>query len=301
MTLPDFLVIGAGRAGTTSVYHYLHQHPEIFMSPIKETNFFAYLAHEKKLEKSGRPPGFPIRSFKAYEKLFEQGRRSRAIGEASPCYLTYGGTAQCIRRHLPEVRLIAILRNPVERAYSNFLFHTRDRRETRTFERAIEDELSSSGPGDLEWGPRRYVRVGYYHRSLKLYFKLFPRERIAVFLFDELRRDPVDLLRRFFVFLDVKPSFCPDVRTVYNKSGIQKSRLIRLILRKQPIKTRIRRSLPRPLQKRAVGLVEALRRHNLQAAPPMREETRRSLAARYRSDIEQLAELIDRDLSAWLQ
>jgi hypothetical protein len=200
MTLPNFLVIGAGKAGTTSVYRYLKQHPQVFMSPIKETNFFAYTCagwDDRELNRLGWSARFPVRTLEAYETLFEPVRDEKAVGEISPRYLSVGRpAAECIRRHLPGVRLIAILRNPIERAFSSYLFHTRDGRERRTFERAIGEERAGVQPEKMDFGQLHYVGLGRYCDLLEPYFDLFPREQIQVHLFADLQRDPAALMRK---------------------------------------------------------------------------------------------------------
>lgn len=301
MTLPNFLVIGAGRAGTTSIYHYLRQHPQVYMSPIKETNFFAYICadwDDRELERIGWSSKYPVRSLDAYQTLFGQVRGERAVGEVSPHYLANPRTAGCIRRYLPSVRLVAILRHPVDRAYSSFLFHTRDGRERRTFERAIEEELAGVRREMLGYGQLHYLRLGRYHELLQPYYELFAREQIAIFLFSELQRDPAAFMKEVFQLLEVDEEFVPDVSRRHNVSGIPKSFLVRLLLRDRPAVSRVKRRLPGRVQDGLNGLLQNLRGRGLDR-PEMRAETRSWLADYYQADIERLEKLIGRDLSAW--
>ncbi len=301
VTLPNFLVIGAGRAGTTSLYNYLRQHPEIYMSPIKETNFWAYLGEglrDEDLDRHGGTIVFPVRSLQKYEGLFEGIASEKAIGEVSPRYMASKDTAACIADHLPNVKPIAILRDPVERAYSSYLFHRRDGRETRTFETAIDEEESGTVSDALRHGQRRYVGLGYYYRRLKPYFELFP-EHTAVFLFDDLRSDPLGLMRDLFRFLQVRPSFVPDMSVRYNVSGIPTGRLARTVFRKRPALIRAKRAMPPAIQNWLDRVIEPARAARLDA-PPLNPDTRQRLAMRYEEDVGKLAKLIDRDLSGWL-
>jgi hypothetical protein len=301
MTLPNFLVIGAGRAGTTSLYNYLRQHPEIYMSPIKETNFWAYLGEglkDEDLDRHGEAIVFPVRSLRKYERLFEGIASEKAIGEVSPRYIGSKDTAVCIASHLPNVKLVAILRDPVERAYSSYLFHRRDGREERTFETAIDEEDSGTVSDALRYGQRRYVGLGYYYRLLKPYFKLFP-EQTAVFLFDDLRSDPLGLMSDLFRFLQVRPSFVPDMSVRYNVSGIPTGRLARTAFKKRPALIRAKRAMPPAIQNWLDRVIEPARAARLDA-PPLRPDTRQRLASRYEEDVGKLAKLIDRDLSGWL-
>ncbi len=301
MTLPNFLVIGSGRAGTTSLYNYLGQHPEIYMSSIKETNFWAYLVEglrDDELDRAGESIVFPVRSLREYEGLFEGAASEKAIGEISPRYMASKDTALAIAGHLPRVKLIAILRDPVERAYSSYLFHRRDGREMRMFEKAIEEEESGTASDALRYGQRHYVGLGYYHRLLEPYFELFP-ERIAVFLFDDLRSDPLGLMRDLFSFLEVRPSFVPDMSVRYNVSGIPTSRLARMAFKKRPVLIRAKRAMPPAIQHWLNRIIEPARAGRLDSRP-LNPDIRESLAMRYEEDVGELAKLIDRDLSGWL-
>jgi hypothetical protein len=187
MTLPNFLVIGAGKSGTTSLYRYLAQHSDVFMSPVKETNWFAY-------EGQGDSLRYPIRTRDAYERLFEGVAAERAVGEASPQYLKSTVAAERIAAALPGVRLVALLRHPVDRAYSSYLHSLRDALERRGVEEALQ-------PGS------RYVELGLYHPQLSRYFERFDRSRIKVILYDDLAADPAAVMRDLYAFLGVDESF----------------------------------------------------------------------------------------------
>lgn len=141
--LPTFLVIGAAKAGTTSLYHYLGQHPQVFMSPVKEPGFFALEGHPLDF----RGPGdewlrqATTTTLEAYQKLFEGVRDEPAVGEASVLYLHHHAAPEAIARYVPDVKLVAVLRDPVERAYSAFLYQTRNGREPLAdFEEALRAE-----------------------------------------------------------------------------------------------------------------------------------------------------------------
>src|SRR4051794_34967159 len=111
--LPNFLIIGAAKAGTTSLYHYLRQHPDVYMSTIKEPNYFCF---EEQL-----PEYAPVRTLAEYESLFDGASSQPAVGEASTQYLNSAAAPRRIANILPNVRLIVSLRNPADRAYSSYL------------------------------------------------------------------------------------------------------------------------------------------------------------------------------------
>jgi len=298
MRLPDFLVIGAGRSGTTSLYEYARCHPGVFMSDVKEPSFFAYMdgglpTHGKHAEWVRRNA---VTTREAYEQLFAGAGSAKAVGEASPIYLIHPHAAERIRAALPDVRLIAILRHPVERAHAAWSGLLRDGDEpSPTIEEALRLEESRLREG---WTPSTgLVRNGLYYQMLSRYFERFPRERIRVYLYDDLVRDPQGLLADFFTFIGVDPAFLPDLSQRYGGTGLVRNPLLRTVWRHSRLPRRlVRPFLPRRL--RDAGFAWVTR--DLVKAP-MAPATREALMKRFRPDIEALQDLIGRDLSAWLQ
>jgi hypothetical protein len=299
---PNFIIIGAGRAGTTSLHHYLRQIPQIFMSPVKETNFFAFEEGVSDVEAEIRPIAgnlFPIRRMEDYLALFAEAGDAVAVGEASPLYMFSPGAAKRMKDALPEVRIIAVLRNPVDRAHSSHLKYVRDGVEPRTLSEAIREERSSVGPRSL-FGPYNYLRAGYHARNLVPYLESFPRDRIALFLFEDFARDTEATLRQILDFLDVGTAFVPDCSVRHNASGIPRSRTLhRLLDRSRPAKwakDRFAKSGTSPLTSLAVKL----RNTNLKR-PPLSPSLRGELADLYREDVTALQSIVGRDLTHWLR
>lgn len=302
MTLPNFLILGAAKAGTTALYFQLRQHPQVFLSQIKEPHFFSYLGQSLDLRGPGDYiPRVAVRDLAAYEALFSGATGAVAIGEASPTYLYVPGTAARIQEHLPEARLVAILRQPAERAFSAYLHVRRDGRET------LDDfgEALSREPERIaaQWEPIwHYAAGGYYYRQLRPYFDRFDRRQIHVMLYEDFQADPVGQLAVLCRFLDVDDAFSFDVSVRPNVSGVVRSPRVdrwqqRLFLRKNPIKSLARRWLPEQTRLR---FTEAMRNRNLER-PTLTPALRRQLTADYREDIRQLEGLIERNLAAWLQ
>ena len=299
--LPNFLVIGAGKAGTSSLYFYLRQHPQVFMSSIKETNFFVYDSQNPTSPRQESSKQFPIRSLEAYRALFQEAVGARAIGEASVWYLVDPGAAERIRHHLPGAKLVAILRDPAERAFSAYSMYVRDGLEPRTFAQAIADEEHGTWDHALPDAQKSYVSDGYYARHLQVYFDLFERSQIAVYLFEDLQADARTLLGRLYGFLGVDDSFDPDTGRRHNPSGLPRNPLLRpLVHKRSMLTTTMRRVLPDRLRHHARAAQNALRDRYAQAAPPLPPESRAMLIVRYRDDIIELQDLIRRDLRHWL-
>ncbi|EPZ44556.1 hypothetical protein N007_10785 [Alicyclobacillus acidoterrestris ATCC 49025] len=156
--LPNFLVIGAAKAGTTALYRYLSQHPEVFMPSIKEPNYFALANREVRFQGPGddRTNRSSITRFADYQALFDEADGYQAVGEASPMYLYTADAANRIHDLIPNVKLIVILRDPVERAHSAYLHLRRDEREPlANFADAIAAEEERIAK---HWAPMWHLR-----------------------------------------------------------------------------------------------------------------------------------------------
>lgn len=303
MTMPNFLIIGASKCGTTSMYHYLDQHPSIYMSPLKETNFFSF---------EGEEPAFSARSDEAlnalqykiitdiesYRALFDGVRGETAVGEASPGYIFYPRAPERIHHYLPGVRLIAILRDQAERAYSKFWFCRRDGHELETdFLRAFHDEENRIRKN---WHPIwQYKTRCLYYPGLKRYFDTFDREQIRVYLYEDFKADTIGVMGDIFRFIGVGDSFVPDTSIIHHKSGEPRIKAVHNFLaRPSALKSAIKPLIPDGIRRRAAC---AVMNKNISAKPALSKEARREVVDFFREDIEKVQELIGHDLSAWLR
>ena len=295
---PNFFIIGAGKAGTTSLYYYLKQHPQIFMSKAKEPKFFALKGHS--LDFRG-PHDERIRSgttteLSDYLALFREARDAIAIGEASTIYLDDERAPGAIAARVPGARLVAILRHPAERAFSAFQHLVRDRYEPLpTFEEGLAAEEQRMRDG---WYMQyEYKGRGFYARSLKRYLARFDPARIRIYLYEDFVERPLWLLSDLFGFLGVDPDFTPDISTRHNVSGrARSSGLQRWLTGRKPLKEALKKAIPERWGHRAISWVQS---HNL-VRTGMKPETRRYLIGEYGDDIRELQDLIGRDLSHWL-
>ncbi|MDZ4728854.1 MAG: sulfotransferase [Xanthomonadales bacterium] len=207
MILPNFLIIGANKAGTTSLHNYLDQHPEIFMSKIKEPMYFALagrslatnLPQEEKVLSGG------VTILQEYANLFEGAGDAIAIGEASTAYLANPSCAKLIQAVIPEVKLIAVLRDPIRRAFSNYRMYCRWGFERRSFKKCIKDELS--GKNERLPQGQQYIRLGMYGGAISQYLQIFPRERVRIYLYEQFAQDSAAILKDICAFLDVSDSY----------------------------------------------------------------------------------------------
>ena len=225
--MPNFLIIGAPRSGTTTLYEELKRHPQIFMSSIKEPMFFAVEGASEPFHSPKDNQG--IRDLEVYCSLFQGVRGEKAIGEASPLYLYSPKAPYRIKHYIPNVKLIAILRNPVDRAYSHFLHHRLLGYEgLADFREAVEAEEKREQMG---WSPYwLYRKQGLYGEQLARYLSIFQSEKMKVFLFEDLVQDPDGLFQNIVQFLGLERSFKSETKSKRNVSGYPRSMKLHLFL-----------------------------------------------------------------------
>ncbi len=303
MTLPDFLVIGAARSATTSLHYYLDQHPRITMSRIKEPNHFAF-DHSTDPPRPLIDPGSPIVTKSvpdrhAYEQLFAHAGAGDVLGEASPLYLYVREAPEQIRRALPDPKLVAVLRNPVDRAYSHWLHIRRDSPETAiaAFTRGCEQEMAEP-PGYSPYaGASHVLRMGLYDEQLQRHLDEFGADALLVLSYDEVTGRPATALERICDHLGVpRHDFDTDVQ--YNRSGVaggaMRARVGRVVRAVQP-------TLKRVLPDAAVARLGRLRaeRDRPDAPPPIPADLRARLVDWYRPSVERLRAMDVVDTSGW--
>jgi hypothetical protein len=299
--LPTFLLIGAAKSGTTSLYKYLRQHPQIFMSGLKEPNYLAFGDSDIAF---GNPKDnkflnrVAVKDLPSYTRLFADVTDERAIGEASGSSLYMPGAHRRIRQLLPEVKLIAVLRDPVERAHSQFLyFRGLGAEPVRRFERAVALEAQRI---EQRWAPYWfYIGNGFYHRQLQPFVDTFGADRIRVYLYDDLVARPREIIADMFRFLDVDDSFHVDLATRHNVSQIPLNRIPDALKAMMPWWQAIEPYAPPRVRSAIKTLGRDLLRRNTGRGAPIRPEFRRQLQAVFREDTARLQDLIGRDLTPW--
>ena len=295
MTLPNFFIVGAAKSGTTSMWRYLNQHPDVYMPDSKVGKEPAYYSSIYGFESRAR-----------YVSLFEGATdRQAAIGEASTAYLTDPSSPGRIAGEVPEARIIIMLRNPVDRAYSLYNWMTREGYEyASTFERALElEKVRVQDPTFATDNPQYYYnylyyRSGRYHDQVKRYYKTFGKDQVSCILFQDFIEDTMDEYRKTCDFLNINPSFEPDLR-VHNESKEVLYPPLQFILRKViNVANRIFNRTGVKKDRR-----DALLNIGLTSGrpPKMNPSVRDQLRDSYREDIEKLEQLLDRDLSSWYE
>jgi hypothetical protein len=290
--LPNFLIVGAAKSGTTSLYKYLSQHPDVFMPKWKELSFF-----------TGDPFG-PLHKVKKpeyYYRVFSEVSDQTAVGEASTSYLYDEPAPTTIKENLGIIKIIIMLRNPVEMSYS--LYNHQVRREgegLKTFEAALAAEDSRRKNVDFKktcygWHANYYYfSRGLYYSQVKRYIDTFGKDNIKIILFEELASDPVRVSQSTYKFLNVDGSFIPTIK-VHNPAG-----KILNFPRFWEDAGLFQKTASFVFSKNIIKKIPLLIR-NIGRKPPdaIDPVTAEHLKERFYADICRLEKLIDKDLSAW--
>ena len=300
MKKPNFFIIGAPKCGTTSLANYLRAHPQVFFSHPKEPFFFSPDVGKR---------FNVIRELSEYEQLFaEAGEEHIAVGEGSTSYLRSHEAAHRIWEYQPGAKIIAVLRDPMTHVPSLHNEALLSRSEN------VRDFEEAWGLQGLRKQGRRvprscfkvedlfYAEAGRYSQNLEQYFTLFPRERIKIFLFDELAADTARVYRDILEFLGVDPEHEIEF-AVHNPRRSYRSTLLKSWMLKTP------KALVRPVLRvkealgvRELGVFKTLEKLN--KAPvekrPLSREVKEEIIEAYRDEVQKLSVLIGRDLSHWL-
>ncbi|NEQ51993.1 MAG: sulfotransferase [Leptolyngbya sp. SIO3F4] len=301
MQLSDFLLIGAPKCGTTSLHTYLNQHPQLFMSAVKEPHFFAFEHGFPNFNGPGDAQAplnqNSITQLSEYIQLFGDAEDGMLRGESSTMYLYLENVPQCIKAHNPNMKLIAILRNPIERAFSHFLHMRREGREQlESFEGALKLEPQRIAEG---WAPAwHYKSVSSYSKQIERYFQLFGRENLRIYLYEDWRDNPMATLRDMFTFLGVDNTFQPNMGKKQNVSFKPKNMwMYKFLTQPNHLKKILKGLLPAAVRK---PLATRAYKQNIDQPPVLTSSMRQKLMPDFEPDILKLQSLLNRDLKVWL-
>lgn len=226
--LPNFLIVGAAKAGTTSLYYYLQQHPQISFPIIKEPKYFS----SKNLMFPHNGIGddyvdrYAIRCLSDYNELFFDVDNER-VGEVSPDYLYYyKSCSKEIKELLGDIPIIIILRDPVKRAFSAYSYMVRDSRETLCFKDALTiEEKRLADNYDFIWG---YKKGGLYYNQVSAYMNVF--SKVKVVIFEDFIENIAKCMFEIFEFLGVKSDYNVETGLIYNSSGVPNNMFVKFLL-----------------------------------------------------------------------
>lgn len=291
---PQFVIIGAPKAGTSSLYEYLKQHPMLFMPSNKEPVFFC------NYKKNFRGPGSDgfhrdlVTDPRDYLNLFAEAPDGAVTGEASTDYLSCPQAPLRLREWNPTVKIIVCLRNPIDRAYSEHMHLVRDMLEQEEFSTALRLESARRADGwiPLFW----HVERGLYYEAVKQYIGTFGRQNVRIVFHEDLLQHPEWVVSNLYSFLGVPPQ-PTKVAKRYNVSGYPFLKPLQsALLKENRLKTRVKVMIG---EKRRTRIKEALLAANIRKREMPQAEFE-FLRARFEDDIVRLQELLESDLSRWL-
>jgi hypothetical protein len=307
---PNFLIIGAAKAGTTSLYGYLSSHPQVFMpTTVKEPLYFVLGEEEQTFQyRDWRSVTMDCSvEWEAYLKLFAGAGEAKAIGEATPYYLPHPTAAEKIQRRLGQPKIIALLRDPIARGYSHYTYNRmRKVEKAASFAEAVQAERALDNP----WYAIRYLGSGRYADYLAPYYERFGADNMLVLLFEDLVRNRKGTLRQVYEFLeiDTKHEAPDEVRNVTLKENAITSALFHLKGSDSAL-GQFARKTHKALTKSDAYLIAKEKFFSAArslagstgAGKPdkLDKQTRAELLPLVSEDVARLEDLIGRDLSAW--
>lgn len=295
---PDFFIVGAPRCGTTSAWEFLRDHPDVFVPKLKEPKYFSAPDYQF----PHRGPGDAevdarvVASREDYERLFAASGSAKAVGEASVDYLSAPGAAARIRAAVPDAKVLVFLREPAARAYSSWSLLVASGRERLPFDAALEAEPSRrAGNWEFIW---RYRELGLYADQIERYQRELGRDRVHVFLWEELDREPIGTAERLLQVLALPAH--PHRRELPRSNRSHQvrwpawQRLVHSRSRGGRAASRLVPAVARRWLREVSSSLNRGRSTNADLAAV--EKLRKS----YGSDVSRLEQLLNRDLSAWV-
>lgn len=292
--LPNFLIIGAAKCGTTALYYYLKQHPEISFPKLKEPKFFSsdseIFPHNGVGDVS--VDKYAVKSFEKYQKLFSKIQNKR-VGEASPDSLYFHKrTAKLIKEKLGDIPIIIVLRNPAKRAFSAYMYLKRDSRESLSFLNGLKaEEKRLENNWDYIWG---YKSCGMYYDQVRTFQHKF--SNVQIILQEDLHAKTNKVLKELFAFLNVDEQFEVNSSLQHNLSGIPTNIFSRFLLSRNNICSTFIRELIKLIIPRF--LLEKVAAKTLERKT-LSKEDELYLASYFYEDICKLEKLTEKDLSHW--
>ncbi len=294
--LPNLLVIGAEKAGTTAIHQFLGEHPQIFMSAMKEPGYFVFKGTK------GKFPGLRSQPFvadiKTYENLFARSGDAKVIGESSPQYLEFARPeiVHDMLRTLPSFRVLAIIRQPIDQAYSKFVMLLRDGRlGDQDFRAQFFKDYDRFYSFENDFEQATITRSNY--NRLRIYCDLLPQSNIKIMFYDDMVRDLPGFLREIYEYLEVNSGYRNEISAKPNPGRLYRySGIATLMNRPNPVRWLARRLVPSETR---LAFRDALLQRFSKPAPKLDPTVRAELTELLADEITNLETLTGRDLSAW--
>lgn len=304
-SFPDFIIVGSAKSGTTALNMMLDQHPDVYMSVIKETNYFVhgyepfkhYIEHNGKLSYGHQNESDTVDTLAKYSEQFKLAANGLLLGEASPQYLINSQVPQRIQEHNPNSKIVIILRNPSDVANANFVHQVRDRAESLEVEQ-IDRVFDTAHYAKDNLHPfSRHLDLPKYSKHLPPYLEMFDKDLVLIMIYEEFLSNRQASLNSLYSFLGLRTDVEVDLDKKVNVSGLPKSNLVQdLIQGSIAIKKVIGWIVPKKTRRKIRGYIEAL---NTGKKPMLDSSVRKRFDALYSEDVDYVEALLGREMTAW--
>ena len=297
----NLFIVGAAKSGTTSLYNYLAQHPDIYFPNVKEPNYYSDAeAHNPSAYIKPKKGKFYhnkiIKDANVYYSLYDEVGNQKIVADASPSYLWDKLAANRICKDFPEAKVIMILRNPIQRAFSHFLMDLKDGNQSETnFKQAILNDVKIE---PKIWGKAHlYIDIGQYYNQVKTYFDTFGKSQVKVIIYEDFIKDTANHLKEICQFLNIDANYIDniDYNKVHNPYVVPKSKLSKLLLKYKNKVGLLKVILPNPIK---VYLNEKVF-FKQEKKPTLQLEDKEYLQGIFLEDINKLEQLLNKDLQQW--
>jgi hypothetical protein len=298
MSRPNFFIVGSPKCGTTAIYHYLNEHPDVYMSPVKEPYYFGKDLIYKEIRRMSEGE---------YLKLFREAKNEKVIGEASITYLVSTEAAEEIKAFSPDAKILIMLRKPVDMMHSmhSQALYTQVE-DVSDFESALSLEAERKNGGMV---PRKttilnflfYKEFARYSEQVRRYYSVFGRDNVHIILYDDFRKNAGSVYKELLDFLCIDSTFRPKRFAVINANKKRKNAWLSAFLQ-NPVTVAVVR-LVLPSYKLRQGIAKKIALLTVKNSPraAINDELRMRLTTELTDEVKQLENLINRDLSQWLE
>jgi len=281
---PNLFIVGAPKAGTTSLHEYLKKIPGIFMSEVKEPYYFCktMIPNDHYIT--------PIRDKKKYLVLFEKSKKEKIVGESSVWYLSDPDASTLIHQQVPSAKIIILLRDPVERAFSHYLMiEGRNAFKSSSFNVQIQKEIREGLDYKI---PNIRLNAGFYYNDIIRFLEIFGRKQVKIIIFEEFIVNPKEILKEILEFLDVTASLDEFEPDVHNPALVPKYPLINEFLNISLVSKLRQKLIPEQTQRN----IKKKLFKDLKNEYKMTGEDRNFLKKYYNEDVKKLSEFLGRRL-----
>jgi hypothetical protein len=277
---PNFFIVGAPKAGTTSLYEYLKDVPGIYMSPVKEPSYFSYI---KRIEKPSKTK--EIKSSDEYLKLFDGAKEEKILGEASPLYLSFPGVAQEIYNNVPNAKILISLRDPIERLFSSYLMHYRLGNFQVSFHDQINEAINAKEGSVWKHG---WLERSFYFKDVKKYLDIFGTKQVKIIIFEEWIKNPIDTINKILNFLEINYTVTSFEEETYNPFVVARGSVAKYIFQNRKLMDFAQKHIPSSTRRILKNKVLSKK----QEKPKMEERDKKILINFYKDDVRKLENLL---------